>query len=215
MASKFASSPNPSLYEDMPRRSLPNPALPIPPRSVTQRTWRARSATVGTSPAFGQIPMTPPSSAIARISASRRCRSCSRSAKAPVWLNTTGAVESASVSRIVSGFACARSSTIPSRLHSRTTSRPNSVSPPGVYGQVWMCPSPFGRKCTSCSSASPIPWSSRSRSRSPSSESAPSTAGRIASAPSARARRASAGVRTKTAFASATVRVSRSNRSSV
>ena len=58
-------------------------------------------------------------------------------AKALEWLKMTGALETRRASSIVSGETCARSTSIPSRFISRTTCRPNSVSPfPSAKAQV-------------------------------------------------------------------------------
>ena len=48
----------------------------------------------------------------------------------------TGAVETSSASRMVSALTCDRSTIIPSRFISATTSRPTSLSPPSTRSSV-------------------------------------------------------------------------------
>src|SRR6478672_10490134 len=57
-------------------------------------------------------------------------RACSVSARAELWEKMTGASVTSRASLMVPGETCDRSTSIPSRFISRTTSRPNSVSPP-------------------------------------------------------------------------------------
>ena len=56
-------------------------------------------------------------------------RGWSHTARADEWLNITGEPVTASASRIVSADVCDRSTSMPRRFISRTTSRPKSVSP--------------------------------------------------------------------------------------
>ena len=51
-------------------------------------------------------------------------------------VKTIGAVVVASASRIVVAATCERSTSIPMRFISRTTSRPNAVSPPWAGSSV-------------------------------------------------------------------------------
>ncbi len=57
-------------------------------------------------------------------------RGWSTSARAAEWEKITGASETSSAALITAGEVCERSTSIPSRFISRTTSRPKGVSPP-------------------------------------------------------------------------------------
>jgi hypothetical protein len=57
-------------------------------------------------------------------------RTCSVSARAELWEKMTGASVTSRASLMVPGETWDRSTSIPSRFISRTTSRPNSVRPP-------------------------------------------------------------------------------------
>jgi hypothetical protein len=59
-------------------------------------------------------------------------RGWSATARAELWLKITGAVVTASASRITSSETCERSTNMPSRFISRTMSRPRSESPPST-----------------------------------------------------------------------------------
>lgn len=79
---------------------------------------------------------TPPPRAVASSTSSGAFRGLSVTARAELWLKTTGASLTSSASRIVSADTCERSTIIPRRFISRTTSRPNSVSPPATGASV-------------------------------------------------------------------------------
>ena len=57
-------------------------------------------------------------------------------ARADEWEKRTGPSAVSSASRMVSGETCERSTSMPSRCISRTTSRPNAVSPPADGSSV-------------------------------------------------------------------------------
>jgi hypothetical protein len=63
-------------------------------------------------------------------------RGWSHTDRAELCENITGEVVVASASRIVSADTCDRSTTIPIRFISRTTSRPKSESPPSTGTSV-------------------------------------------------------------------------------
>ncbi len=63
-------------------------------------------------------------------------RGLSVTARAELWLKIAGASATASASRIVSAETWERSTIIPMRFISRTTSRPKAVSPPATGRSV-------------------------------------------------------------------------------
>ncbi len=73
---------------------------------------------------------TPPLPGSAASTSSGTLRGVSHSASAEEWLKITGASVVSSASRIVVAATWLRSTIIPSRFISRTTSRPNSLRPP-------------------------------------------------------------------------------------
>ena len=79
---------------------------------------------------------TPPLPASRASTSSGTLRGMSQSARALEWEKITGASATSSASRIVSGDTCDRSTSMPIRCISRTTSRPNSVSPPACGSSV-------------------------------------------------------------------------------
>ena len=79
---------------------------------------------------------TPPLPANALSTSSGTLRGWSATARHDEWVNSTGADVAANASRIVVAATCERSTITPSRLHSRTTSTPKSVSPPCTGSSV-------------------------------------------------------------------------------
>ena len=68
--------------------------------------------------------------AIRSSTSSGALRGLSVTARAELWLKITGASATSSAARIVSAETCERSTIIPIRFISRTTSRPKAVNPP-------------------------------------------------------------------------------------
>ena len=79
---------------------------------------------------------TPPFPARRSRTSSGTLRGWSHTARAEECENTTGASVVSRASRIVSAETCERSTSIPSRFISRTTSRPNGESPPSTGSSV-------------------------------------------------------------------------------
>ena len=79
---------------------------------------------------------TPPPRAACSSTSSGTLRGLSATARAELWLKITGASLTSSAARIVSAETCERSTIIPIRFISRTTSRPNAVSPPATGRSV-------------------------------------------------------------------------------
>ncbi len=73
---------------------------------------------------------TPPFAATSRSTSSGTLRGWSSSAARAECEKITGAFDAASAARIVPSLTWLRSTSIPSRLSSATTARPNGVSPP-------------------------------------------------------------------------------------
>ena len=73
---------------------------------------------------------TPPFAFIFARTASGTFRGWSQSARAEEWEKMTGASETRSASSIVSSETCERSTSMPRRFISRTTSSPKRVRPP-------------------------------------------------------------------------------------
>ena len=85
------------------------------------------------------------SSAAARGSSRARCAARSTSARADECEKITGASVTSSASLIVAGDTCERSTSMPSRFISRTTSSPNGVRPPCFAGRARRRPSRASR----------------------------------------------------------------------
>ncbi len=79
---------------------------------------------------------TPPRPAIVSRTSSGTLRGESHTARADEWLKITGASLVASAARIVVGATWLRSTIIPSRFISRTTSWPKAVRPPTAGSSV-------------------------------------------------------------------------------
>ena len=79
---------------------------------------------------------TPPLPASRASTSSGTLRGWSQTARALEWEKITGASAASSASRMVAGDTWDRSTSMPSRCISRTTSRPNSVSPPACGSSV-------------------------------------------------------------------------------
>ena len=79
---------------------------------------------------------TPPLPASEASTSSGTLRGWSQTARAELWLKIAGAVATASASRITSAETCERSTNMPIRFISRTTSRPKSESPPSTGSSV-------------------------------------------------------------------------------
>ena len=79
---------------------------------------------------------TPPLSARRASTSSGTLRGWSQTARAEECENSTGACVTSSASRMVSADTWERSTSIPSRFISRTTSRPNGESPPSTGSSV-------------------------------------------------------------------------------
>lgn len=73
---------------------------------------------------------TPPLAGSSASTSSGMLRGWSQTARAEECEKITGASETASASRIVVAATCERSTSMPTRFISRTTSRPKSVRPP-------------------------------------------------------------------------------------
>ena len=78
----------------------------------------------------------PPLSASRASTSSGTLRGWSHTAYAEEWLKTTGAVAVSSASRMTSWLTWERSTSMPIRFISRTTSRPKSLSPPSTGSSV-------------------------------------------------------------------------------
>jgi hypothetical protein len=85
-------------------------------------TNEATNVTITIPPFFGSFSRT----------SSGTLRTWSQRARAEEWEKMTGASATLSASSIVAGVTCERSTSIPSRFISRTTSSPNRVSPPCI-----------------------------------------------------------------------------------
>ena len=79
---------------------------------------------------------TPPLPASDASTSSGTLRGWSQTALAELWLKIAGAVATARASRITSADTCERSTNMPIRFISRTTSRPKSDSPPSTGSSV-------------------------------------------------------------------------------
>jgi hypothetical protein len=71
-----------------------------------------------------------------RSTSSGTFRGTSQTARADEWLKITGALVTRSACRIVSAETCDRSTSMPIRFISRTTSSPKSLSPPSTGTSV-------------------------------------------------------------------------------
>jgi hypothetical protein len=94
----------------------------------------------------GQAPIRPPASATAVACSVAISRGCP-SSPWPSWPceMITGWLDSSSTVMVVAKLACAQSTTMPSRLHSATTSRPNRLRPPRTGASVCTSPSSLTR----------------------------------------------------------------------
>ena len=90
-------------------------------------TWAATSFEM--NPDRKTAITTPPFAGMRRRISSGTLRGWSVTARAPEWEKTTGASVASSASAIVAGETWLRSTSIPSRFISRTTSIPKGVSP--------------------------------------------------------------------------------------
>ena len=79
---------------------------------------------------------TPPLPASRASTSSGTLRGWSHTARAEECEKITGASVTSSASRMVSADTCERSTSMPSRFISRTTSRPNGESPPSTGSSV-------------------------------------------------------------------------------
>jgi len=79
---------------------------------------------------------TPPLAASRASTSSGTLRGWSHRARVEEWEKITGAVEVSSASCIVPGETWLRSTSIPRRFISRTTSRPKSLNPPCTGSSV-------------------------------------------------------------------------------
>ena len=79
---------------------------------------------------------TPPCPASVVSTSSGTLRGWSQTARAELWLKIAGAAATARASRIVSAETWERSTSMPIRFISRTTSRPRSLSPRSTGSSV-------------------------------------------------------------------------------
>ena len=79
---------------------------------------------------------TPPLPASRASTSSGTLRGWSVTARAEEWENTTGTLETSSAWRITSALTWLRSTSMPIRFISATTSRPKSESPPSTGSSV-------------------------------------------------------------------------------
>ena len=108
------------------------------PASVAASSaWRPHSRTAGETNAGTNVTMQSPLFSARRSSTSSgTLRGRSQTARAEECEKMTGASVASRASRIVSAETCERSTSIPSRFISRTTSRPNAESPPSTGSSV-------------------------------------------------------------------------------
>ncbi len=112
------------------RSNASSSSTSTPARSAASLASRPHWCTVGETKAGTKVTMhTPPLAGSRSRTSSGTLRGWSHTARAEEWENTTGACVVSSASRIVSAETCERSTSIPRRFISRTTSRPNADRP--------------------------------------------------------------------------------------
>jgi hypothetical protein len=116
--------------------------------SAPSRCCQARHGSVR-KPGTNVTITIPPVSRTRASTSSGTLRGWSHSARALEWEKNAGAVDTSSVACMVLGATCERSASMPSRLHSRTTSRPNPVSPPTAGTSVALSAHGVFRLCVS------------------------------------------------------------------
>ena len=111
------------------------PSMPSRAAASNASTRQAAAASVRNSGTNATM-QTPPPVAIAARTSSGTLRGESVRARAQEWLKRTGATATSSAWRMVSVDTWDRSTSMPSRFISRTTSTPNRVSPPATGTSV-------------------------------------------------------------------------------
>ncbi len=167
----------PKSLGSRPRRE----ASALRPASQSAHGWE-------TKPGTNVTMHTPPLPASRASTSSGTLRGLSQTARALLCEKITGARAASSASCMVAGETCDRSTSMPIRCISLTTSRPKSVSPPASTSSVAESAHPTLRLCVSVMYLTPSAYSIRSTPRDPAMACPPS-------APSSEATRPDAAIR--------------------
>ena len=109
----------------------------IPSAAAASAASRSHSLAAGDTNFGTKVTMhTPPLAGSRSSTSSGTLRGWSQSARAEECEKTTGASVVSRASRMVSAETWERSTSMPSRFISRTTSRPNALSPPSTGSSV-------------------------------------------------------------------------------